>query len=166
LLKVLVVVAVVVGAVNYVLYLKTGRTVVDADLPGRLALPALPDVAAPLKDLTRTLSRSETQATGAVTRVYKWRDASGQTHYSKSPPPADTPTEILKVDTGTNVLPALSQGPTPRPARDTSPAAPEPSRTDFYAPEKVRELIDEAREVQGALDQRFAQQKQIIEQAQ
>jgi len=88
------------------------------------------------------------------TQVYSWRDEQGNMHFTNEPPPQGRQAKTIQVDPNINIMPAVKL---PEVVPDSPPAPVVPEETSVpsvYAPEEVRRLMDEARAVEGTLQQR------------
>ena len=94
------------------------------------------------------------------TRVYKWRDASGNLQYSDEPPPQGG-AETLYIDPDVNLIPGTPPPP-PAPSPSAAPQSepksapvPEPGLLPpIMDPGRVKQLVDDAQGVQELLDDR------------
>lgn len=86
--------------------------------------------------------------------VYKWRDDQGQWHFSNTPP-ADHAYETQSVQ-AVNILPAVEapEAKAPPPAGDTGGIHP---LTPITNPGKVKQLVDDARQIEQRLQDRTEQ---------
>ena len=92
------------------------------------------------------------------TAVYKWQDAAGEWHFSNQPPPPGISHKVTIYRSDTNITQAPpAPEPKPAPAANTGAipqtAAPLLPITD---PERVKQLIEDAKNVQGLMDKRQA----------
>lgn len=98
------------------------------------------------------------------TKVYKWQDESGEWHFSNQPPPGGMTSSVETYRNDVNITQA------PSPIEEEKPALAE-TGTDIPQtaapllpitdPERVQQLIEDAKNVQKLVDQR---QQQIDEQ--
>jgi hypothetical protein len=92
-IKSLVVVALALGASNYLIYLKTGRLPVDEwrknwstqALVDWYEALSFADWGAETRHMRDRLRGSDDSAGSAAVTVYKWTDAQGQVHYGQQP---------------------------------------------------------------------------------
>ncbi|TVZ39792.1 uncharacterized protein DUF4124 [Alteromonadaceae bacterium 2753L.S.0a.02] len=147
-IKLIVMVIVMLGISNYVLYIMTGKTPFSSD--------SLPSISAPkLSDLKPKLPAGKD-------KVYKWTDDKGVVHYSSEAPQQTTEaTETLEVDPNTNVIQGI-EVPTEEKTETVQAPPPQPSLHNPYSQEGVQKLMDDARNVQKLLDDRYEQQKKIM----
>jgi len=98
-----------------------------------------------------------------TTTVYKWRDADGNWQFSNEPPPPGIYSDITIYRSDTNVTPALK---TPAPTPDNSDAAgtqgPEPGAgfIPINDPDKIKQILEDARKVQQQAEQHQPSQQQ------
>lgn len=143
--KMVVMLVVVVGVSNYALYIMTGKTPFSAnDLK-------MPDISAPSVD---------SLVNGGKTTAYKWTDENGVVHYSSEPPPEKQQVEVLEVDPNVNLVQGIQKkeevpGPGSQPSLDL------PSG-NVYSPENVQKLIQDAKDVQQKLNERYKEQEKIV----
>lgn len=91
--------------------------------------------------------------------VYKWRDSDGHTHYTSDPPPQGVQSEMLSLRPGTNVVPTIKP---PQPSKQvTKPKIEKDSLGSVYSPANVRQLIEDARNVQNILNERANELQQL-----
>ena len=96
----------------------------------------------------------------AVT-VYEWVDEKGRKHFSNTPP-AGQNAKALQLRPDTNLIQAVKP--------QVEKVAPRPKVTSIgemkspYTPGGAKKLIDDAKNVQEMLNQRFDQQKALIDQ--
>lgn len=95
------------------------------------------------------------------TRVYKWQDARGEWHFSNQPPPAGTASSVKIYRSDVNITqapPPLAEGKS-EPARSAPKQAPAIPKTaapllPITNPERVKQLIEDAKNVQGLVNKR------------
>ena len=152
-IKMLVMVGLFIGISNYVLMVKTGKSM---DFGGIFPKDMSVDgVLNSVKDSTPTsLSVGVKEET-----VYKWVDENGITHYSAEQPASIGTAEVMTVRSDTNVV----QG------TETSEVAPtiEKPSTDLeninLSPQRVQKLMKDAQNVENLLQEREQQQRQLID---
>lgn len=107
--KSVVILVVVLGLVNYVVYLQTGQMPVikfaERISDFSLSLPDMPDVKLP--ETIKQLGNSTDLLPATQTRIYKWTDRQGVVHYGEEPPP-DGHAEMLMIDSNTNLVKGLA----------------------------------------------------------
>ena len=101
---------VVIGLVNYLVYLKTGQMPVKEFVSSARdfswSLPDMPQISLP--ESIQKLGNSATDMLPEnQTRIYKWTDAHGVVHYSEEPP-LDIPAQEMLIDPNTNVVKGLA----------------------------------------------------------
>ena len=137
-LKIAVMMFIVLGISNYMMYLTTGKS--PFSFSGKAALPELGSS----KNLLP--ARKET--------AYRWRDENGVIHYSSEPPP-NAEAEKLEVDPSTNLIQGLELKEKQASEDKEKPAEPEMPKANPYNPETIKKLFDDAKKVQETLDQRY-----------
>lgn len=90
------------------------------------------------------------------TKVYKWQDQAGEWHFSNEPPPAGISSSVKIYRSDVNITPAPSAVVTtpeepPQAAAIPDTASPLLPITD---PERVKQLIEDAKNVQNLVDSR------------
>jgi hypothetical protein len=85
-----------------------------------------------------------------ATTVYKWQDKSGQWHFSNQPPPPGTAVSVKTYRTDSNVMAAPSTAAEATPADD-------PGDTSLLDPSRIKQLIQDAKNVQKLMDKRQQQ---------
>lgn len=146
-LKIVLMLAIVVGLSNYGLYLMTGQ------LPlARLELPdfTAPDLSAanPLKDKTE--------------KAWKWVDENGVTHYSTEAPAQQHLAQEIEVDPNTNLIqsiPVLKEKETKESSETTSIT---PVEGPIYDPKNIQQLMENAKKVEQVLQERHERQEEIL----
>lgn len=166
-LKVVMVIAVVFGGVNYVAYLQTGR--LPLSLWAEKTMVAFRSFK---KDASRALGSVTDAATGEGESqvIYKWTDAQGVLQYTNVAPPANVAVEVVEVDPNANLVPAApvqQSEPVPVPAaaagevKEKTPAGYEMSFP--YSPEEVKKNFDDARKGQQMMQERMQKQQEILD---
>jgi hypothetical protein len=136
--KVVALLVITIGISHYGMYLMTGQS----PLSGMsFSTPELPKLSAP------SLPK-------ATDTAYKWTDENGVTHYS-SEAPEHVQAKTIAVDPNTNIVQATKL----REKTETKPnTAPQPSVTPpgpLYDPQTVKKLMDDAKNVQNTLNERY-----------
>ena len=91
--------------------------------------------------------------------VYKWRDSDGRMHYTSDPPPQGVQSEMLSIRPDTNVVPAVKP---PQPSKQvTKPKTQKDPVGSVYSPGNIRQLIDDARNVENVLNDRATELQQL-----
>ncbi len=137
--KIAVMLIIVVGMSNYVMYIMTGKSPFSFSGNG----PSLPN--AP--------SMSDLVPAGKQT-AYKWTDANGVVHYSSEPPPEGQQATELEVDPNANLIQGLREAPADNPAPAATPEAVMP-QGHVYDPRTIQKLMDDAKQVQETLNERY-----------
>ena len=155
--KMLLMVGVVFGISNYFLYLSTGKTPFSK---ASLSLPSLADGKSKLDSLSKS---GKKLVKGDIQKAYKWTDSEGVVHYSSEAPAPEQAVEILHVNPNTNLI----RGARPAP-KDNTESTPTPTNDtvlpqgQVYNPKNVKKLIDDAKNVQKLMDQRYQQTEQAL----
>jgi hypothetical protein len=104
-----------------------------------------------------------------TTKVYKWQDKNGAWHFSNQPPPEGVASKVVTYRSDTNVTqaPQAATESTPaqqatKPATATPPADSNIPLLPITDPERVKQLIDDAKNVQQLVNQH---QQQIEQQS-
>ena len=157
------------GVSMYAKYLMTGQA---PEL--NLDNPTLPDI-----DISQ-IKDSISDKVGSVkdkitaeeetkeTYLYKWRDDKGIIHYTSEKPPTETKNlESIKIDNQTNVVPAVSDNvpdntANTEPAQQTSSLPSTNMPANVYSPEGIKQLFEQAENVQNLMNEQFEQQEQSI----
>ena len=97
--------------------------------------------------------------------VYQWRDENGMLHFATEPPPAGTEYTVKGYDPQANLIQSVK--PEPEPVEDTSPTGLDTGQVSLdignpYSPENVKKLVDDARQIQKILNDRYEQQEAIM----
>lgn len=116
-----------------------------------LAMPEMPDL-----DFSLPGNKPEPDT------VYKWQDAQGIWQFSSTPPPQGTGYTVQTYDPNANQIQAVeaSKGIT-TPAQQKNQETPKP--TDVYSPGGVKQLIENAQQLQQTLNERNQQQQQLLQ---
>lgn len=164
LFKISLVVLILFGLGNYANYLITGKA---PDIS--INKPTLPSIN--ISKLTDSLSdkfksnNEEEQNAVKNTYLYKWRDAKGVIHYTSEKPSGEIENlESIKLSNKTNIVPAVSESEAIH--ENATQQLPKSTSTDFpsniYSPEGVKDLIDQAKDVQNLMNEQFTQQENSI----
>ncbi len=110
-------------------------------------IPALPSA------LQGLLDKPTDKITDSTTTVYKWQDADGNWQFGDTPPPhnAYETTNINRVQSVEMHRPAEIK---PQPTEKVAPPSSSPTLTPFTSPDKVKQLLDNARAIGPLLEQR------------
>jgi hypothetical protein len=120
-----------------------------------LSLPELPD--------TPSLDTDDEKA--RVTKVYKWQDKDGEWHFSNHPPAEGVARKVIIYRSDTNVI--QSPKTSPKPAKPSQPSG-EPETTasplmPITDPDKVKKLMDDAKNIENLLQDRQEQMDKRID---
>jgi hypothetical protein len=109
-----------------------------------------------------TDSHNEKSLPPAGTTVYKWQDAEGNWQFSNTPPPPGVASSTTTYNPDTNVTKAVKPEPPPaEPAAATTESSPSITPlTPYTDPQSVKQLIEDAKNVQQLMDQR----QQVLDQ--
>ena len=149
-IKALVVIVVVFGSINYLSYIKTGKSLIDLN---QLVIPKMSLESSDIKKLVPTQKLKEKDG------LYKWVNDKGVTQYTQQPPPKPIAFELISVNPNANILPEVK-------ASVTEQTTHLDSNQDInlsYIPENIEKLIKDAKDVQKQLDERAAQQKKQLD---
>lgn len=139
----------------------------------------IPDISMPeeikqlpgkVEDMQRQISNAtqgDKSSSGNSSKVYSWVDEQGNQHYSNTPPAAakdvttreyrhDANVISLKPDENKTAEQANHQKSAPKQSASTSVS-------DLYSPGGVKKLIDDARAIEGSLQQRKESYDQAID---
>ena len=132
----------------------------DFKLPN-FSAPSLPEV--PGVD---SIGDSVDVGGGQVT-IYEWRDSRGGIQFTNEPPPEGVEYQVRQYDPNANVIQSVKSptaAPEPEVAENSEPEtagtleAPSP-----YSPEGVKKLMDDAKNVEKLLNERFQRQQSAID---
>lgn len=137
---------------------KNGNTLMSFDnlkLPD-FSMPDLPD------------AKKLTSGSGQKDFFYKWYDADGNVQFTTEPPPEGVDYTVKGYDPDTNLIQAVkapAEAAPEQPSRDSAKPALDPDVLDNpYSPENVKKLIDDAKNVQKILNQRYQDQESALNQ--
>lgn len=102
----------------------------------------------------------------AETLVYKWQDKNGEWHFSNQPPPEGVASNVTTYRSDVNVMQApKADQPPPQEKTTTAPGSDpaDPPLIPLADPGRVKQLIDDAKNVQNLMDDRKRQIDQQIE---
>lgn len=158
--KMLLMTAVFVGIGNYMLYITTGQSPFS-----NFKLPTFSSAKQDLKSgINNTFSSGKQEA-------YKWTDKNGVVHYSSAPPEhLATQTQIdqathnkqlqkIEVDPNTNLIQGVKLAEKKEEQITEKPAA----TTNVYSPAGAQKLLNDAKNVEKLLNDRFEAQKKAID---
>lgn len=114
----------------------------------------------------KSLTQQATSEAPVETVVYKWQDKNGEWHFSNHPPPEGTVGSITTYRSDINVV-APPQAESP-PTQESPAAKPAdnpgiPSLLPITDPDRVKKLINDAKNVQNLADDRQHQLDQTID---
>ena len=109
-----------------------------------------------------------TSGSGQKDYFYKWYDAEGNVQFTTEPPPEGVEYTVKGYDPDTNLIQAV-QAPSEKTAQQNQekPAAPgldSGALDNPYSPDNVKKLIEDAKNVQKILNQRYQDQESAFNQ--
>lgn len=114
----------------------------------------------------RSLTKQAEPEPSTKTTVYKWQDKHGEWHFSNQAPPEGAAAKVITYRSDINIISAPKSGDaTPPENPATSPAA-DPGKLPLLPladPGRVKQLIDDAKNVQKLMDGRQQQIDQTVE---
>lgn len=150
-LKALIAVVVVIGLINYVSYLKTGKSILNFN---KIPVPEISFDASDIKQFVPSISKSKAEQGD----LYKWVDSNGVTQYTQKPPAEHIKFDIISVNPKANILPEVQT-----PADENSTDSKREQFTGLSkTPNNIEQLIEDAKNVQEVLGNRAAQQEKEI----
>ncbi len=156
-IKIVIMLVIVTGMSNYVMYIMTGKTPfssIDFSLPNF----SFSSLKSEVGEITGDIGATVPGVPSDNQTVYKWVDANGVTQYTSEPPPAGQEFTSLNLDPNTNIV----QGLKPK----TPEAAPEKPAADMpqapMMPSNAKQLIEDAKNVQNLLNERFEKQEEAL----
>ncbi len=162
--KIIIVILLMFGLSNYANYLMTGKT---PDIS--FEKPSLPkiDVSKLTDSVSEKFDSIKQEKSTEDTYLYKWRDAKGVIHYTSEKPSNNIANiESIKINNDTNVVPSVSSVSSneEEPVQQQSVASELPTEIppNLYSPEGVKQLIDQAKNVQNQMNEQFQEQENII----
>ena len=131
----------------------------DFELPGfsGSSLPNAPKVDS-ITNSTDFLHRQDT--------IYQWHDSEGNIQFTTEPPPEGTEYEVRQFDPDTNVIQSVKLPAGTNPAASITEKTVEPAAQDGspYTPGSLTKMLEDARNVEKLLHQRFQGQESAINQ--
>ncbi len=123
-----------------------------------------PDISVPELPDSVKMPELESQP-GGKDIVYQWRDENGMLHFTSDPPPAGMKYTVKGYDPNANLIQSIE--PEPEVVADTSSAGPDQNQISLdvgnpYSPENVKKLVDDAKQIQKILNDRYKQQEAIM----
>ncbi len=165
--KIIIVILLMFGLSNYANYLMTGKT---PDIS--FEKPSLPKI--DISKLTGSVSEKfdsiKKENSNEDTYLYKWRDAKGVIHYTSEKPSNNIANiESIKINNDTNVVPSVPSVSSvssneEESVQQQSVASELPTEIppNLYSPEGVKQLFDQAKNVQNQMNEQFQEQENII----
>ena len=126
----------------------------DLRLPD-ISIPDMPDLLS-----SKKLVPSNTRS-GGKDIFYRWNDAQGNIHFTTEPPPGGIEYTVKGYDPNANVIQAIKTPTEPDPlesaAKATDPGAEGSTLSvdNAYNPDKVQKLINDTRNIEELLNQRY-----------
>lgn len=158
--KVLMLAVVMVGMLNYALYLKTGQSPLSNIQWGvpEVKLPEvkMPDISLP--DFTKS--------EGDVVTVYKWVDDQGVINYSQEQPVRVGQFDIIAVDPNTNLVQgdSIPEPEVAPPQKEEVVQQPKLPAMDLLpSPDRVQKLMQDAQNIQNQMNDRTRQLEQALQ---
>ena len=149
-IKGIVMVALAAGIGNYILYVKTGKSPLGME---NIFGNGSGTAANPVSTLLDNTSQPKKET------VYKWVDENGKTHYGEAPPELDeSKAEKIVVNPNKNIIDAPAKA--EKVKASTSPAT---SQDLNYSPERIKQLMDDAKNVENLLNERKTAQDGAID---
>lgn len=161
--KTAIMLAIMIGLANYGFYVTTGKTLVSRDALPKVSLDSLPKVSLdslPAIELPN-LNRLTPSLPADKDTVYKWKDLEGNIHYTSEPPDnADNiVAEKLEVDPNTNLIQGID---VPEESEQAEAIQAPSPKISTPTPQGAQKLIEDARNVQTLLDERYREQQRAI----
>lgn len=167
LFKVIIAILIFVGLGYYSNYLMTGKTP-SIDI-NKLTTPDI-NISKFTDTFSKKIETIKQDISPKETSLYKWKDAKGVIHYTSEKPSGDIQDlESIKLSSDTNIIPSVSA---PAPINDSSERSSSHQQTqttteapsNIYSPEGIKNLINEAKDVQNLMNEQFNQQENLINQ--
>ncbi|HEX5055705.1 MAG TPA: DUF4124 domain-containing protein [Gammaproteobacteria bacterium] len=167
-LKAVMMTVVIFGAVNYMAYLQTGRSLLPLWFDKTLArLSGFKESATKVLDSVKEEAPHEAVVSQVI---YKWTDAEGVLQYTNTPPPEGVSAEVVKVDPNANLIQAVpvpgqeESAPVPVADAPANKEVPEAPQAPFpYSPEQIKKTMDDAKKAQQMMNEKMEKQKQILD---
>lgn len=148
-LLIILIIAAVAAAVLYGLNPYGGET--SLKMP-KLGIPEIPGLAK---------EEAEEKKAGTTT-VYKWQDKNGEWHFSNQPPAEGVASKVITYRSDTNVIQSTKAPAKPEPASEPETPTANPL-LPITNPEKVKKLMDDAKNIEKLLQDRQEQMDQRVE---
>jgi len=134
---------------------------------GDFRLPEFPTLSLPKAPKVDRITDSVNLGAGEVV-IYEWKDSEGAIQFSNQPPPEGVEYQVRQFDPNANVIQSVKP---PSVTTETASVEADGAATGVpeeplstYTPEGVKKLMDNARNVEKLLNQRFQQQESAINQ--
>lgn len=132
-----------------------------------LSLPDLSELKARLAEAPEVTSLQPATSAGSAgesqtVTIYRWRDEQGGWHFSNEEPPRGINFERMSIDPDTNLLPVQPSSPE-RSNRDQG-STQTANKGGSYTAEELMQLKQKAEEAKKALEQRYREQEQRLQQ--
>lgn len=161
LVKLLMMAGLMVGLLNYALYLKTGQSPL-ANIDWSMPKFKVPDVSMPDVKLPEFGGGDE----GEIATVYKWVDENGVINYSQTKPEGVADLDTMEVDPNTNLVqgePIPEPEPEAKPKEEKSATAALPDMNLLPTPDRVQKVMQDAQNIQSQMNDRTRQLEQAIQ---
>ena len=151
-IKVIVLLAIMLGMSNYMMYIMTGK------LPFDIGSLKAPDLSLEMPDLEDLNPSKLTGSSSGKSTIYKWVDENGVTVYSESPPPQQIESESITIDPNANIVQAtkITEKEKSEVTKPSMPSGP------IYSPGNVKKLVEDAKNVENLLNERHERQKKAM----
>jgi hypothetical protein len=153
LFKAMVLMVIVLGLLSYFAYLRGMDPV--AMLKAPFAASGSASVTRAVHTAPARVTPRELNTVGSTSTVYRWRDAQGNVHFGDRVPEGVGRADALEIDPDANLV--MGTGParahTDKPMQAEIPGV--AGLSDVYRPERIRQLFEQAEQLQGTLQQRY-----------
>ena len=106
--------------------------------------------------------RKELNTIGSLSKVYRWRDADGNQHFSDRPPEQAAQVKLMEINPDANLILGLDTTGSELGMLPKQPAT-LPAIGNSYKPERIKQLFDDAKQIQRTLNQRYQSQQEILQ---
>jgi hypothetical protein len=164
--KIIFILILLFGIRIYTNYMMTGQTPTLSISKPELQNISISKLTDSLSDKVNVVKNKVTPDTKKTeTYLYKWRDKKGVIHYTSEKPSDEINNlESIKIDNQTNVVPAVSDNSANvDPIQEKSANSSTTMPNNLYSPEGVKQLFDQAKNVQNLMNEQFSQQEQALE---
>jgi len=146
----------ILGVLSALPLIYTGKLNPVAMLDGDFSMKSAGDEIAKLK--AKAPKNLTNVTTDETVQMYKWRDEYGVMQYSNSPPPQMQNAEQIELNPNHNVIEA-----TKVPEVEVTPTqTSQPEIKNPYSVGGMKQAVEDAKAVQGILDQRAEEQKRAL----